>query len=69
MNLIERSVPYIVVASAAVGFTIAGTSYMQTQVNQQEQMECELNKFRRLIQLNSTIGTIKYCAPSILFRN
>lgn len=69
MNFIERLVPYVIVASTAVGFTIAGTRYMQIQVNQQEQAECELNSIRRLIQINSTIGTIEYCAPSILFRN
>jgi len=68
MNFIEALVPLVIVASTSVGMTIAATRHLQSQANYKERVECAQAQYRRLIQLNSTIGTIDYCAPAGYFR-
>jgi hypothetical protein len=68
MNIIETLVPFVIVASTSVGLTIAATRHLQEQTNYKERVECAQAQHRRLIQLNSTIGTIDYCAPAGYFR-
>jgi hypothetical protein len=68
MNIIETLVPFVIVASTSVGLTIAATRHLQEQTNYKERVECAKTQHRRLIQLNSTIGAIDYCAPAGYFR-
>lgn len=68
MNFIEALVPLVIVASTSVGMTIAATRHFQSQANYKERVECAQAQYRRLIRLNSTIGTIDYCAPAGYFR-
>jgi hypothetical protein len=68
MNIIETLVPFVIVASTSVGLTIAATRHLQEQTNYKERVECAKTQHRRLIQMNSTIGAIDYCAPAGYFR-
>ena len=68
MDIIEIFAPFVLVAATSVAFTLAATRHIQEQTNYKERVECAKTQHRRLIQLNSTIGTIDYCAPAGYFR-